>query len=185
MIKIQEMRTLARISVIHRKIPLLKTSLPGGQTFLLSHHGSTHTALSPASTSGQMLCPSRRPGPTGSQVSLSQATQGGTSPVRLSFLHVYTFDLLNCILFPFKSLSFGYKSVPSVQFSSVTQSSLTFCNPKNCSTPGLPVHHQLPEFTQTHVHRVGDAIQPSVIPFSSCPQSLPASGSFPMSQLFA
>ena len=37
----------------------------------------------------------------------------------------------------------------------------TFCNPMNCSTPGLPVHHQLPEFTQTHVHRVGEAIQPS------------------------
>ena len=45
----------------------------------------------------------------------------------------------------------------SVQFSSVTQSCLTLCDPMNCSTPGLPVHHQLPEFTQTHVHRVGDA----------------------------
>ena len=55
----------------------------------------------------------------------------------------------------------------------------------NRSTPGLPVHHQLPEFTQTHVYRVSDAIQSSVIPFSSCPQSLPASESFPMSQLFA
>ena len=46
-------------------------------------------------------------------------------------------------------------------FSSVAQSCLTLCNPMNCSTPGLPVHHQLPEFTQTHVHWVGDAIQPS------------------------
>ena len=55
----------------------------------------------------------------------------------------------------------------------------------NHSTPGLPVHHQLLEFTRTHVHQVGDAIQPSVVPFFSCPQSLPASGSFPMSQLFA
>ena len=142
----------------------------------------------------------------------------------------------------------------SVQFSSVFQSCLTLCNPMNRSTPGLPVHHQLPEFTQTHIHQVGDAIQPShpllspsppalnlsqhqfssaqfsrsvvsnslwphesqrarppcpsptpgvhsnshplsqwchpaisssVIPFSSCPQSLPASESFPMSQLFA
>ena len=45
--------------------------------------------------------------------------------------------------------------------SSVTQSCPTLCHPMNCSTPGLPVHHQLPEFTQTHVHRVGDAIQPS------------------------
>ena len=49
----------------------------------------------------------------------------------------------------------------SVQFSSVTQSCPTLCEPMNCSMPGLPVHHQLPEFTQTHVHRVGDAIQPS------------------------
>ena len=42
----------------------------------------------------------------------------------------------------------------SVQFSSVAQSCLTFCDPMDCSTPGLPVHHQLPEFTQTHVHGV-------------------------------
>ena len=72
------------------------------------------------------------------------------------------------------------------QFSSVTQSCPTLCDPMNHSTRGLPVHHQLPEFTQTHVHRVGDVIQPShpVFPFSSCPQSLWASGSFPMSQLF-
>ena len=49
----------------------------------------------------------------------------------------------------------------SVQFSSVTQSCLTLCDPMNHSTPSLPVHHQLPEFTQTHVHRVSDAIQPS------------------------
>ena len=53
-----------------------------------------------------------------------------------------------------------------VQFSSVTQSSLTLCNPMDCSTPGLPVHHQLLEFTQTHIHQVGDAIQPSY-PLSS------------------
>ena len=69
------------------------------------------------------------------------------------------------------------------QFSSVAQPCLTLCNPMNRSTPGLPVHQQLPEFTQTHVHRVGDAIQPShplsSVPFSSCPQSLPASESFP------
>ena len=49
----------------------------------------------------------------------------------------------------------------SIQFSSVTQSCLTLCNPKIRSTLGLPIHHQLPEFTQTHVHQVGDAIQPS------------------------
>ena len=49
----------------------------------------------------------------------------------------------------------------SLQFSSVTQSCPTFCDPMDCNTPGLPVHHQLPELTQTHVHQVGDAIQPS------------------------
>ena len=49
----------------------------------------------------------------------------------------------------------------TVQFSSVTQSCPTLCDPMNCSMPGLPVHHHLPEFTQTHVHRVRDAIQPS------------------------
>ena len=49
----------------------------------------------------------------------------------------------------------------SVQFNSVAQSCPTLCDPMNCSTPGLPVYHQLPESTQTHVHWVGDAIQPS------------------------
>ena len=49
----------------------------------------------------------------------------------------------------------------AVQFSSVTQSCLTLWNPMYCSRPGLPVHHQLPEFTQTHIHPVNDAIQPS------------------------
>ena len=48
-----------------------------------------------------------------------------------------------------------------IQFSSVAQFCLTLCYPMNCSTPGLPVHHHLPEFTQTHIHRVRDAIQPS------------------------
>ena len=61
--------------------------------------------------------------------------------------------------------------VSSVQFSSLTQSCLTHCDPMNRSTPGLPVHHKLPKFTQTHVHQVGDAIQLSH-PLSS--PSLPA-----------
>ena len=51
--------------------------------------------------------------------------------------------------------------ISSVQFSSIAQSCLTLCDPMNRSTPGLPVHHQLPEFTQTYGHRVSDAIQPS------------------------
>ena len=68
----------------------------------------------------------------------------------------------------------------SVQFSSVTQSCLTLCDPMNCSylaaAAGLPVHHQLLEFTQTHVHRVGDAIQPSH------PLSSPSSSALNLSQ---
>ena len=72
------------------------------------------------------------------------------------------------------------------QFSSVTQSCPTLCDQIDCSMTGFPVHHQLPEFTQTNVHQVSDAIQPShpVILFSSCLQSFPVSGSFPMSQFF-
>ena len=75
----------------------------------------------------------------------------------------------------------------SVQFSSFVQSCPTLCDPMNYSKPGLPIHHHFLEFIQTHVHRsqwCHPAISSSVVPFSSCPQSLPASESFPMSQLF-
>ena len=73
------------------------------------------------------------------------------------------------------------------QFSSVAQLCSILCDPMNHSTPGLPVHHQLPESTQTHVHCrwCHPTISSSVVPFSSCPQSFPTSGSFQMSQLFA
>ena len=87
-----------------------------------------------------------------------------------------------------KWISHTYTSIPSllnlsiqasalsslccVQLSSVAQSCLTLCDPMDCSTPGLPVHHQLPEFTQTHVHWVGDAIQPSYPLSSPSPPSL-------------
>ena len=58
----------------------------------------------------------------------------------------------------------------SIQFSSVAQSCLTLCEPMDYSTPGFPVHHQLPELTQTHVHRVKDVIQPShPLPYLSPP----------------
>ena len=63
-------------------------------------------------------------------------------------------------------------NLSSVQFSLVTQSCLTLRDSMNCSTPGLPVHYQLPEFTQTHVHRVGDAIQPSHPLLSPSPPAL-------------
>ena len=70
---------------------------------------------------------------------------------------------------------------------SVAKLCLTLCNPKYCSILGLPILYSLLEFAQTLVHRVSHALQTissSVAPFTSCPQSFPASASFPMSQLF-
>ena len=89
----------------------------------------------------------------------------------------------------FKAAFLFYLSINywDVQFRSVTQSCPTLCNPMNHSMPGLPVHHQLPEFTQTRPlsQWCHPAISSTVIPFSSCPQSLPASESFPKCQFFA
>ena len=78
-------------------------------------------------------------------------------------IRVFSNELALCIRWPeYWSFSFNISpSNESVQFSSVTQSCLTLCNPMNHSMPGLPVLHPLLESTQTHVHRVGDAIQPS------------------------
>ena len=73
------------------------------------------------------------------------------------------------VLFMFACLFF------SPLFSSVTQSCPTLCDPMNCSMPGLPAHHQLSEFTQTHVYRVGDAIQPSHPLLSPSPAPIPPS----------
>ena len=67
------------------------------------------------------------------------------------------------------------------QFISAAQSCLTLCNPMDCSLPGLPVHHQLPGFTQTHVHRVGDAIQPS----HPLPSPSPPAFNFPSIRVFS
>ena len=61
---------------------------------------------------------------------------------------------------PYASTTWFWSCTLTVQFSSVAQSCLTLCDPMDRSTPGIPVHRQLPEFTQTHVHWVGDAIQP-------------------------
>ena len=99
-----------------------------------------------------------------------------------SFIIYFSFYLLVCIntsdfcwfLYPAAWLNYFnfrvfYLIFSSVQFSSIAQSCLTLCNPMNHNTPGLPVHHQLPEFTQTHVYRVRDAIQPSHPLFSPSP----------------
>ena len=76
-------------------------------------------------------------------------------------------------IYPRLSVSFA---VAFIQFGSVAQSCLTLCNPMGCSTPGLPVHHQLLEFTQTHGHWASDTIQPSH------PSSSPSLSAFSLSQ---
>jgi len=89
------------------------------------------------------------------------------SPTRLSdlsLLHSKKANMINrCIFMPRISRN-GYQTqgkLFSVQFSSVTQLCLTLCDPMDCSLPGFPVHHQLLELAQTHVHWIGDIIQPS------------------------
>ena len=79
---------------------------------------------------------------------LSWAPSTATISLLIDFKHLWSNPSLSLL-------------ISSDQFSSVAQLCPTLCNPMNPSTPGLPVHHQLPEFIQTHVHRVGDAIQPS------------------------
>ena len=76
-------------------------------------------------------------------------------------------------------------SISSVQFSSIPQLCPTLFDPMNRSTPGLPVHHQLTEFTQTQSRWWHPTISSSVVPFSSCLQSFPARGSFQISEFFA
>ena len=98
-----------------------------------------------------------------------------------------------CVLLKHSNISLGCDRQCSLhfyasnQFSSVAQSCPTLCNSTNRSTPGLPVHHQLAESTQTHVQSrwCHPTISSSVIPFFSHLQSFPASRSFPMSQFFS
>ena len=89
------------------------------------------------------------------------------------------------MIYMFDTLLFRSFSLQKILFSSVQFSHVWLCDPMECSTPGLPVYHQLLELTQTHVHWVSDAIQPShpVIPFF-CLLSFPASGSLLMSRPF-
>ena len=78
-----------------------------------------------------------------------------------------------CVFFPTPSSSLGIlDQPPCVQFSSLAQSCPTLCDPMDCSTPGLPVPHHLPKFAQVHVHRIGDAIQPSHLLVPSTPSAL-------------
>ena len=119
---------------------------------------------------------------------------GSSSALSDDFLHcVFILDHLRiCSHFPM-SYSLPHRALqkvlfnfPHILFSSVAQPCLTFCNPMDCSTPGFPVLHNLPEFAQTHVHLVSDAIQPSyplLHPFP-LPSVFPSMGIFPVSWLF-
>ena len=94
-----------------------------------------------------LVCPSPFPLPFGNQKFVSYICD--------SVLLLFFKGVWNLFIIPW------HHKINSIQFSSVAQTCPTLCDPMNLSTPGLPVHHQLPELTQTHVNRVGDAIQPS------------------------
>ena len=90
--------------------------------------------------------------------------------------------------FPKQILCLNSRFINSIYLQTARGICPTLCDPMDCSTPGFPVLHHLPEFAQTHVHWVSDAIQSSHLPFTpffSCSQSLPASGPFPMNWPFA
>ena len=92
-----------------------------------------------------------------------------TCPSRTVLFAIVKTPSVTSLLFYFSTICWGSNICQtyclvlqwSVKFSSVIQSCPALCDPMDCSTPGLPVHHQLPELAQTHVHRVGDVIQPS------------------------
>ena len=98
------------------------------------------------------------------------------------YIYIYIYFLVKYVILYWKKIY-----LTPVQFSSVTQSCPTLWDPMDCSMPCFCLHHQLPEPIQTHVHHIGDAyptVSPSAIPFSSCLQSFPVLGSFPMRQFF-
>ena len=107
----------------------------------------------------QLLCSTRNPPDRGWNPRL-QSWQADSSPLsHQGSPEIFIFATLTSFSYCIHTAVYHYKK--TVQFSSVAQSCPTLCDPVNRSTPGLPVHHQLPEFTQTHVHPVRDAIQPS------------------------
>ena len=116
------------------------------------------------------------------RVSFSCLHLGNTRPWDLKLLHLLKLSVPH---FPWGNRdAFIVTRDCWLHFSSVAQSCPTLCYPMDCSMPGFPVHHQLPELTQIHVHQVSDTISSSGVTFSSCLQCFPASGSFPVNQFF-
>ena len=148
-------------SKVQANIKHLHTHKSAG--IILSHH---------------LLCPRCK-----SEISLKLAHWCGKRKYALlwKIIVLWFLDSLECL-----SPLWMYRKTYLAQFSSVAQSCLTLCDPIDCSKPGLPAHHQLPEFTQTHVHWVGDAIQPSHPLSSPSPPALNLfkyQGLFQISQL--
>ena len=113
---------------------------------MLSRSSCTWSFVTPCTVqSTRLLCPWDSPGKN----------------TESSMIQGLNMHLLNWQVGSLPLINWGSLLFTSVQFSSVAQLCLTLCDPMNRSTPGLLVHHQLPEFTQTHVHWVSDAIQPS------------------------
>ena len=130
--------------------------------FLISHHDHYHQGGSPGPRGGSEEHLEWR---ILHQVWWYQLLRLETKKTKVSFLgniiSLWFTDEIYTFLQRERNVPDGDRYPPPVQFSSVAQLCPTFCDPMNCSTPGLPLHHQLLDFTQTHVHQVSDAIQPS------------------------
>ena len=132
---------------------------PGGLPSMGSHRVRHDWSNLAAAAACRHVMPYKAECYKGSGIISQGSTQG---------LVLKTVFVLECAGFEQPRSVEGTHSWPEIQFSSVTQSCPTLCNPMDCSMPGLPVHRQLLKFTQSHVHWVGDAIQPSH-PLSSLP----------------
>ena len=144
-----------------------------GQTPLASRSLCSASCLDPALPGAAALCGSRRPS-LGADSFIPLLTDASAVP-KVCSSEERCRAVLVCVS----------QRGPGCCCSSVAQSCLTFCDPMDCSTPGLSVRHHLPGFAQVHVHCIGDAISSPDALFSFCPQSFPASGTFPVNQLFS
>ena len=135
-------------------------------------HGEVHIERSEGPEQQKVPLASHESGPPWKRILQPQSSLQMTAAQHISNCNCMRYpncELMNCpnydqqilSVLTVKTITFCYDLLWSHQFSSVAQSCPTLCDPMNQSTPGLPVHHHLPEFTQTHVHRVHDAIQPS------------------------
>ena len=143
---------------------LLRVESLSTTALLLSHRQAqfscVHLFATPWTAAHELPCPSSAPRVHPNPCPLRRWCHPTISSCHPLLLLPSIFS--NIRVFPNESVL----HISSVLFISVAKSCPTLCNPMNHSTPGLPVHHQLLEFTQTHVHRVGDAIQPSHPPLS-------------------